>query len=203
MKYKIAYFILLILLNLLFAASSAIAQSEAFGDKYKTAVFAGGCFWCMEKPYDELGGVISTISGYTGGHKKNPTYQEVSSGTTGHIESIRITYDTTKITYKDLLEVFWKNIDPLDPRGQFCDKGPMYVSAIFYSTEEEKKLSEESLKNVQTKFKQNIATRLIPATVFYPAEDYHQNYYQNNPIKYKYYRYRCGRDARLDDLWGK
>jgi peptide-methionine (S)-S-oxide reductase len=166
------------------------------------ATFAGGCFWCMEPPYDELEGVISTISGYIGGTKKNPTYEEVSAGTTGHAEAVLITYDPTKIGYEKLLDVFWRNIDPLTANAQFCDSGSQYRSAIFYHDEAQKKLAEASKKRVQSRFKQPIVTEIVRATEFYPAEDYHQDYYKKNPIRYKVYRYGCGRDERLQTLWG-
>ncbi len=168
-----------------------------------SAIFAGGCFWCMEPPFDKLDGVLSTTSGYSGGEKKNPTYHEVSSGTTGHYESMKVEYDPSKVSYKKLLEVFWHNIDPFDPKGQFCDKGPQYRAVIFYGNEEEKKLAEASKKEVAEKLGKEVVTQILPATEFYPAEDYHQNYYKNNPIRYTLYRYGCGRDARLEEVWGK
>jgi peptide-methionine (S)-S-oxide reductase len=166
------------------------------------ATFAGGCFWCMEPPYDELEGVISTISGYTGGTKKNPTYEEVSAGTTGHAEAVQITYDPTKISYEKLLDVFWRNIDPLTANAQFCDSGSQYRSAIFYHDETQKNLAEASKKRLQSRFKEPIVTEIVRATEFYPAEDYHQDYYKKNPVRYKIYRYGCGRDQRLQKLWG-
>ena len=166
------------------------------------ATFAGGCFWCMEPPYDELDGVTSTISGYTGGTKKNPTYEEVSAGTTGHAEAVLITYDPTKISYEKLLDVFWHNIDPLTANAQFCDSGSQYRSAIFYHDETQKKLAEASKKHLQSRFKEPIVTEIVRAPEFYPAEDYHQDYYKKNPIRYKIYRYGCGRDQRLQKLWG-
>ena len=166
------------------------------------ATFAGGCFWCMEPPYDELDGVISTISGYIGGTKKNPTYEQVSAGSTGHAEAIQITYDPKKISYEKLLEVFWRNIDPLTSDAQFCDSGSQYRSAIFYHDETQKTLAEASKKSLQDRFKQPIVTEIVRASEFYPAEDYHQDYYKKNPIRYKVYRYGCGRDQRLQELWG-
>jgi peptide-methionine (S)-S-oxide reductase len=166
------------------------------------ATFAGGCFWCMEPPYDKLDGVISTISGYAGGKTKNPTYEEVSRGTTGHTEVVQVTYDPKKITYEKLLEVFWRNIDPLTPNRQFCDIGSQYRSAIFYHDENQKRLAEESKKALSKRFKEPIVTEIVAYTEFYPAEDYHQDYYTKNPLRYKYYRYNCGRDQRLEALWG-
>jgi peptide-methionine (S)-S-oxide reductase len=166
------------------------------------ATFAGGCFWCMEPPYDELEGVISTISGYIGGTKRNPTYEEVSGGRTGHAEAVQIAYDPTKISYEKLLDVFWRNIDPLTANAQFCDSGSQYRSAIFYHDEAQKNLAEGSKKRLQSRFKQPIVTEIVRATEFYPAEDYHQDYYKKNPVRYKIYRYGCGRDQRLQTLWG-
>ncbi len=168
------------------------------------AVFAGGCFWCMEPPFDKLEGVISTTSGYTGGHTENPTYKKVSSNATGHYEALQVTYDPSKVDYTTLLNVFWHNIDPLDANGQFCDKGKSYRTAIFYSNDEQMKLALASKKELAESnlFTEGIATVIEEAKTFYPAEDYHQNYYQKNPLKYKYYRFSCGRDKRLEALWG-
>ena len=170
-----------------------------------TATFAGGCFWCMEPPFDKLDGVISTTSGYTGGHKKNPTYQEVSAGGTGHAESMQVLYDPAKVSYAKLLDVFWHNVDPLTLNAQFCDHGTQYRTAIFYHNEEQKRLAEASKQELEKsgRFPQPIVTEIVPVSEFYPAEDYHQDYYQKNPIRYKFYRYNCGRDARLEELWGK
>lgn len=174
------------------------------GQGFVKATFAGGCFWCMEPPFEHLSGVISVTSGYTGGQKANPTYQEVSSGGTGHAEAVEIVYDPAKISYSRLLDVFWRNIDPIDAAGQFCDKGQHYRSAIFYHDDEQQRLAEASkLALAQSgRFKQPIVTTIDPATTFYPAEDYHQHYSQKNPLRYKYYRYSCGRDQRLEELWG-
>ena len=170
-----------------------------------TATFAGGCFWCMEPPYDELDGVASTTSGYIGGRKKNPTYEEVSEGTTGHTEAVQVAYDPTKVSYEKLLEVFWQNIDPFTPNAQFCDRGSQYRAAIFYHNDEQKRAAEASKQKLEKsgRFTQPIVTEIVQASDFYPAEDYHQDYYQNNPTRYKYYRYRCGRDAVLEKIWGK
>lgn len=166
------------------------------------ATFAGGCFWCMEPPFDKLDGVLSTVSGYIGGTTKNPTYEQVSSGRTGHAEAVQITYDPEKITYAKLLEVFWKNIDPLTPNGQFCDAGSQYRSAIFYHDESQKRLAEEAKKAVSKRFKEPIVTEIVPASEFYPAEDYHQDYYKKNPLRYRVYSYSCGRAQRLEEVWG-
>jgi len=172
--------------------------------KLATATFAGGCFWCMEGPFDKLPGVISTTSGYIGGTKEKPTYEEVSSGTTGHAEAVQIVYDPSKITYAQLLEVFWHNVDPITPNAQFCDHGPQYRSAIFFHDAEQQRLAEESKRQLEAagRFKKPIVTELVAASTFYPAEDYHQDYYQKNPVRYRYYRFGCGRDARLKELWG-
>lgn len=170
-----------------------------------TATFAGGCFWCMEPPFDKLAGVISTTSGYTGGHKKNPNYHEVSAGETGHTEAVQIVFDPAKVTFSALLEVFWKNIDPTTPDRQFCDEGTQYRAAIFYHNEEQKRLAEESKKTLEQsgKLKRPIVTEIVPAMEFYKAEDYHQDYYKKNPVRYKFYRYNCGRDQLLEKVWGK
>jgi peptide-methionine (S)-S-oxide reductase len=169
------------------------------------ATFAGGCFWCMEPPYDKLPGVISTISGYMGGKTQNPTYEQVSSGRTGHAEVVQVEYDPTKISYDKLLEVFWRNVDPTQADGQFCDHGSQYRTAIFYHNDEQKKLAEAS-KAALTKnkpFKGDIVTEVVPAPQFYRAEEYHQDFYKKNPTRYKLYRTGCGRDARLQALWGR
>jgi len=169
------------------------------------ATFAGGCFWCMEHPYDELDGVVSTTSGYIGGHKANPTYREVSSGTTGHAEAVEVVYDPRKISYEKLLEVFWMNVDPTDAGGQFCDRGSQYRTGIFYYTDEQKRLAEASKAALAKSkpFKEPLVTEITKAATFYPAEEYHQDYYLKNPARYKFYRTGCGRDARLKALWGK
>ena len=165
-----------------------------------TAIFAGGCFWCMEPPFDKLPGVTKTESGYIGGQKDRPTYKEVSAGTTGHTEAVRIHYDPKQVSYGQLLEVFWKNIDPTTKNRQFCDTGSQYRSGIFYQGDEQKKLAEASKKTVEATFKE-VFTEVTAATTFWLAEDYHQDYYRKNPVRYKYYRYSCGRDKRLKQLW--
>jgi peptide-methionine (S)-S-oxide reductase len=179
------------------ATTSPVNESE-------TAIFAGGCFWCMEPPFDKLEGVISTTSGYTAGHKENPTYREVSAGSTGHTEAIQIKYDPVKITYPELLEVFWNNIDPVAVDRQFCDAGSQYRSGIYYLNEKQQADAMRSLQEITENkpFKEKIATEILPASTFYPAEEYHQDYYQKNPLRYKYYRYACGRDQRLEEIWG-
>ena len=173
-------------------------------DSVDTATFAGGCFWCMVHPFDELPGVIKVTSGYTGGTKVNPTYEEVSAGGTGHAESVQILYDPSKIEYDHLLNVYWHNIDPLTPNAQFCDHGNQYRSAIFYHGDQQR-IAAEATKDTLTKsgrFTQPIVTQIVAATAFYPAEDYHQDYYKKNPVRYKFYRWNCGRDQRLKQLWG-
>jgi peptide-methionine (S)-S-oxide reductase len=183
--------------------SGAISYAAApTGVNTATATFAGGCFWCMEPPFDKLDGVLSTTSGYMGGQTKNPTYEEVSSGRTGHAEVIQITYDPKKITYAKLLEVFWRNIDPLTADRQFCDAGSQYRSAIFHHDETQKRLADDSKKHLQKQFTEPIATQIVAASQFYPAEDYHQDYYKKNPVRYKVYTYACGREQRLKEVWG-
>jgi peptide-methionine (S)-S-oxide reductase len=183
----------------LMAGAGAQAQS-----KTDTATFAGGCFWCVEADFDKVEGVISTTSGYTGGRTANPTYEQVGQGGTGHTEAVEIVYDPTKVNYEKLLDVLWRNIDPLAKNRQFCDGGDQYRSAIFYRTEEEKRLAETSKAAVQKRFAPRIVyTEIAAAGPFYKAEDYHQDYYKKNPIRYKFYRLNCGRDARLEELWGK
>jgi len=168
------------------------------------ATFAGGCFWCMEAPYDKLDGVISTTSGYMGGTRKNPTYGEVSSGSTGHTEVVQVVYDPAKVSYEKLLDVYWHNVDPTVTDRQFCDVGSQYRTAIFVHTEDQRKAAEKSKDEVaKTKpFKEPIVTPVVAAGDFWPAEDYHQDYYIKNPVRYTYYRTGCGRDARLKSLWG-
>ena len=183
-------------------AMSASAATATSGQAIAT--FAGGCFWCMEPPYDELDGVISTTSGYTGGHKQNPTYEEVSAGTTGHTEAVQVVYDPKRISYERLLEVFWRNIDPVTPNAQFCDHGTQYRSGIFYHDAAQRRLAEEAKRALEAsgRFKTPIVTEIVAAGTFHPAEEYHQDYYKKNPIRYKFYRAGCGRDRRLAELWG-
>ncbi len=167
------------------------------------AIFAGGCFWCMEPPFDKLPGVISTTSGYTGGRIKNPTYEQTSAGGTGHAEAIEVRYDPGKISYAKLVDVFWHNIDPFAVDRQFCDAGSQYRSGIFPTSAAQRRVAEASKREVAARLKQPIATEITDATAFYPAETYHQDYYKKNPVRYKYYRFNCGRDARLAEVWGK
>ncbi|MGB5307685.1 MAG: peptide-methionine (S)-S-oxide reductase MsrA [Arenicellales bacterium] len=181
----------------------SFANAESPSSATEKAIFAGGCFWCMEPPFDKIDGVISTTSGYTSGHQKNPTYKQVSAGVTGHTEAIEIVFDPDKVSYEKLLEVFWLNIDPLNAKGQFCDYGTQYRTGIYYLDEQQQKLAEASLAGIKSKLNKPIATEIKAATQFYPAEDYHQNYYQVNPVRYNYYRWSCGRDQRLQELWGE
>jgi peptide-methionine (S)-S-oxide reductase len=186
-------------------ANPKAGAGQASDARYEKATFAGGCFWCMEPPFDELPGVISTTSGYTGGRTKNPTYEQVSSGSTGHTEAVEVLYDPSKITYARLLDVFWKNIDPITPNRQFCDIGTQYRAGIYYHNEEQKRLAEASKKALESsaRFQRPIVTEIAAASPFYAAEEYHQDYYKKNPIRFKFYKYRCGRDQRLEELWGK
>ncbi|OGX51651.1 MAG: methionine sulfoxide reductase [Omnitrophica WOR_2 bacterium RIFCSPLOWO2_12_FULL_46_30] len=184
---------------LLCAQSNSSAQT-----KYETAVFAGGCFWCMEAPFEKLEGVIEVVSGYSGGQKENPGYKEVSAGGTGHLEAIRITYEPSKITYAELLDVFWRQIDPTDSGGQFVDRGAQYKTAIFYQNDEQRKLAEKSRQELEEsgRFKKPIVTEILKAPAFYKAEGYHQDYYKKSPLKYKFYRFNSGRDQCLRKAWG-
>jgi peptide-methionine (S)-S-oxide reductase len=192
----------LILLFLISLAANASAQDQSPVD---TAVFAGGCFWCMEPPFDKLEGVIATISGYTGGHVQNPSYQQVVREETGHREAVQVRYNPDIISYQELLTVFWKNIDPLDDGGQFCDRGFSYSTAIWVNSAAQREAAEASKQalNEAGVLPGEIATPILAAETFWPAEQYHQNYYQKNPLRYRYYRSSCGRDDRLETLWGE
>jgi len=169
------------------------------------AYFAGGCFWCMEEAFEKVDGVIAVSSGYMGGTTKNPSYEEVSSGRTGHAESVEVQYDPAKVSYTQLLEAFWKNVDPITPNAQFCDHGNQYRAAIFYQGDEQKRAAEESKRAIEQskRFKEPVVTQVVPASEFYRAEEYHQDFYKKNPIRYKFYKYNCGRVQRLEELWGK
>ena len=181
-------------------AQGAAGESDG---KLATATFAAGCFWCLEGPYDKIDGVVSTTSGYTGGHTKNPTYRQVVSGRTGHTEAVQVVYDPAKVSYDELLEVFWVNVDPLRKDAQFCDRGTQYRAGVFHHDEAQKSAALKTREEVKTKFAgQEVHTEVTPLAEFYPAEEYHQDYYKKNPARYKYYRVRCGRDARLEELWG-
>ncbi len=179
-------------------------QAGAATSGLANATFAGGCFWCMEEVFEGVEGVVSVVSGYTGGQKANPSYEEVSDGWTGHAEAIELQFDPAKVSYGRLLEVFWRNVDPTTPDRQFCDRGHQYRTAVFYHDEEQRRLVEESQWNIeQTKrFEEPIVTEIVAASTFYPAEEYHQDFYKKNPIRYKFYKFNCGRTQRLEDLWG-
>lgn len=185
---------------LFFAQSNSSAQT-----KYETAAFAGGCFWCMEAPFEKIEGIIDVVSGYTGGQKENPDYKEVSAGGTGHREAIQVTYEPSKITYSELLDAFWKQIDPTDPGGQFVDRGAQYKTAIFYHNEGQRELAEKSRAKLEKsgRFDKPIVTEILKASIFYKAEEYHQDYYKKSHLKYKFYRFNSGRDRYLSKIWGK
>jgi len=182
--------------------STGLAAVDATSGK---AYFAGGCFWCMEEVFEKVEGVLSATSGYMGGTVSNPTYEEVSAGRTGHAESVEVVYDPAKVSYPKLLEAFWRNVDPITPNAQFCDHGNQYRSAIFFQTEDEKRASDSSKQVIEQsrRFKEPIVTQIVMAPQFYPAEEYHQDFYKKNPIRYKLYKYNCGRAQRLEELWGK
>ena len=172
--------------------------------KEEIATFAGGCFWCVESDFDQVSGVLRTTSGYTGGDLENPTYRAVGSGGTGHREAVEIVFDPDVVSYAQMLEIFWRSIDPTDGGGQFCDRGETYTTAIFANDSTQTELAERSKQDLEAsgKLKRSIVTTIEPAGPFYPAEDYHQDYYNKSPIRYKFYRYSCGRDSRIEDLWG-
>lgn len=202
--------VFLLAVGMLGFLSIAYAQHEGHGSssvegKTETATFAGGCFWCMESPFDKLDGVISTLVGYTGGTVKNPTYEQVCTGATGHAEAIEIVYDPARISYEKLLEVFWKNIDPTQENGQFADRGSQYRTAIFYHDEAQKRLAEASREHLEKsgQFSAKIVTEIVPAQEFYPAEEYHQEYYKKNPGHYQLYRSGSGREKFLKKTWGE
>jgi len=178
-------------------ASDSVVPAKAY--------FAGGCFWCMEEVFEKVDGVIETVSGYMGGTVKHPGYEEVSGGRTGHAESVEVRYDPSKVTYAQLLDAFWRNVDPVTPNAQFCDHGNQYRAAIFYQNEIEKGQAEESKHAIEQskRFAEPIVTQIVAASEFYPAEEYHQDFYKKNPIRYKYYKFSCGRAQRLEALWGK
>jgi peptide-methionine (S)-S-oxide reductase len=187
----------------LILVGSAAGQG-ASPQKPAIATFAGGCFWCVEADFDKVEGVLSTTSGYIGGRTANPSYEEVVRGGTGHAEAVEIAFDPAKVTYQKLLEVLWHNIDPLAKNRQFCDRGEQYRSAIFYHDEAQRRLAEASKTAVQARFKEApVHTQIVPAGTFYKAEEYHQDYYLKNPIRYNFYRFNCGRDGRLEELWGR
>jgi peptide-methionine (S)-S-oxide reductase len=186
------------------ASAPATEPAPPPADGLAVATFAGGCFWCMQPPFDALPGVVATLAGYTGGRTRQPTYEEVSAGGTGHAEAVRITYDPARVSYTDLLTVFWRNVDPTRADGQFCDRGRQYRTAIFVADDTQRRLAEESKRALAEsgRLAQPIVTEIVAATEFWPAEDYHQEYYRKNPVRYHFYRFTCGRDQRLKELWG-
>jgi peptide-methionine (S)-S-oxide reductase len=190
---------------LLSGQPAATEQPTVASGSLAKAYFAGGCFWCMEEAFEKVNGVLEAVSGYMGGTVKNPSYEEVSAGKTGHAESVEVRYDPAKVTYAQLLEAFWRNIDPVTPDAQFCDHGNQYRAAIFYQSEEEKGAAEESRRSIEQskRFSTPIVTQVTAASEFYPAEEYHQDFYKKNPVRYKFYKFTCGREQRLETLWGK
>lgn len=198
--YMCVALVLLLSVSLLSASAQTAERSTS-----AKAIFAGGCFWCMEEAFEEVPGVLSVTSGYIGGRVPNPTYDQVSAGKTGHTEAIEVLYDPARVNYSTLLEVFWHNIDPLTPNAQFCDHGSQYRAGIFYHSAEQQKLADASKQALidSQRFKEPIVTEITMATMFYPAEEYHQDYYKKNPLRYKFYKYNCGRAQRLKELWGK
>ena len=184
------------------AAFVLLAAVGARAGDVAPATFAGGCFWCMQPPFDTVPGVVSTTVGYTGGHVDHPTYEQVSAGGTGHAESIQVVFDPAKVTYRQLLDVFWRNVDPTTRDRQFCDVGNQYRTAIFFHDDEQRREAEASRDAVAKRLGQPVVTEIVPAGTFYPAEDYHQEYYRKNPVRYRFYRYTCGRDRRLAEVWG-
>jgi peptide-methionine (S)-S-oxide reductase len=194
--------VLLSLVLALAAVCAAAAQTAGQPANQAVATFAGGCFWCTEADFDKVPGVLSTTSGYIGGHAADPTYAQVSGGGTGHAEAVEIIYDPKKVTYDQLLSYYWRHVDPTVENRQFCDVGDQYRTAIFVHDGEQRKLAEASKKKIEAELKQPIHIQIVPAGTFYKAEEYHQNFYQKNPVKYKFYRWNCGRDQRLEQLWG-
>ena len=186
----------------LFAGLST--DNAAAEKKLSLMIVAGGCFWCVKSDFDHVTGVVETILGYTGGHLKNPTYRDVTFGGSGHLEVVAIKYDPEKTDYATLLDVFWRSVDPTDGGGQFCDRRESYSTAIYTTSPEQKKLAKASQVALEASgvLKRSVATKTVDASTFYPAEDYHQNYYRTNPLRYKFYRFNCGRDQRITDLWG-
>ena len=180
---------------------AAIPLGGGSADTLEVATFAGGCFWCMEEAFDAVPGVEATISGFTGGHVDDPGYEEVTTGRTGHVEAVNVFFDPDAVSYTDLLQTFWRNVDPADDGGQFCDRGHQYTSAIFVRNERQRSLAEASRRELEAT--RTIVTPILPATTFYPAEEYHQDYYTKNPVRYRFYKFNCGRKARLEEVWGE
>lgn len=189
----------------MFLAASLLAASAApaFAEDRQTAVFAGGCFWCTEADYDKVDGVLETTSGYIGGTTDNPTYEQVTQGGTGHFEAVRVTYDAEQVSYQDLVDIFWRTVDPTDDGGQFCDRGSSYRTAVFAVDEAQAEIAKASRAEAQTALGEEIVTPILEAGTFWPAEGYHQDYHQTSSVRYTFYRRACGRDARLRQLWGE
>ena len=187
---------------LILLAAAAIPAASAAAPPRAAAVFAGGCFWCTESDFDKIPGVLSTTSGYIGGKTLNPTYKQVSAGGTGHIEAVRVEYDPAKVSYEALVQRFFRTVDPLDAGGQFCDRGYQYRSALFVGNAGQRAVAEAAKAQVAARLKKPVGTLILPAAKFYPAEAYHQDYYKKNPVRYRYYRFSCGREARLKKVWG-
>ena len=187
--------------KIMFFVTIVLFQTNVTASTFEKAYFAGGCFWCMEESFDKVEGVIKSISGYSGGHLKDPTYEDVIYKDTGHVEAVEITYDPQKTSYNNLLNIFWKNIDPFDEFGQFCDKGKSYRSVVFYQSEKQKKVIKESFKKVEKKFNSKVVTLIWKYEKFYPAENYHQNYYQKNFMRYLSYKKACQREEVLKKIW--
>jgi peptide-methionine (S)-S-oxide reductase len=206
MRRQAALSMLIIMAFLLIGAWNLQSTNKAAAEAtIGKAYFAGGCFWCMEEAFEKVEGVLSATSGYMGGTVANPSYEDVSSGRTGHAESVEVVYDPAKVSYQKLLEAFWRNVDPITPNAQFCDHGSQYRSAIFYQTDEEKRASDTSKQAIEQskRFTEPIVTQIVMASHFYSAEEYHQDFYKKNPVRYKFYKYSCGRAQRLEELWGK
>ena len=188
---------------LIFASAAAISMPGAAADKKASAIFAGGCFWCVESDFDKVPGVISTTSGYIGGSAKTANYKTITSRPTGHYEAVRIVYDPDKVSYRRLLNVFWRSVDPTDAGGQFCDRGHSYKTAVFVKNEDQRKIALGTKKKAEETLGKKIVTKIQTAGPFYKAENYHQDYYKRNPVRYKVYRYGCGRDQKIRSLWGQ
>ena len=204
MRRQVARAVLTVAISLIVPWSVQSASQAAADPTLSKAYFAGGCFWCMDEAFEKVEGVLSATSGYMGGRVPNPSYEAVSAGRTGHAESVEVVYDPTKVSYQKLLDAFWHNVDPVTPNAQFCDHGSQYRSAIFFQTDEEKRASDASKQAIEQskRFNEPIVTQIVMASQFYPAEDYHQDYYKKNPVRYKLYKYNCGRAKRLEALWG-
>jgi peptide-methionine (S)-S-oxide reductase len=205
MKIQAALSFLTVVILLIGAWNVQSATQAAADAILGKAYFAGGCFWCMEEAFEKVEGVLSVTSGYMGGTVANPNYEDVSAGRTGHAESVEVVYDPARVSYQKLLDAFWRNVDPITPNAQFCDHGSQYRSAVFFQTDEEKRVAEATKQAIEQsrRFKEPIVTQIVMASQFYPAEDYHQDFYKKNPVRYKFYKYNCGRAQRLEELWGK